>query len=106
MAAGFASVLLRRCTVNASVRNGICYQIRWTTAPGMPTTLSRLEASQYAPIIDSYSARGFDVRGTKFIGSLALLPRALFNWKVSRVLFIFTEVMHVHIQYVLGRISS
>ena len=73
--------------------NSIRNQIRYNTAPGMPTTLSRLEASQYAPLVDSYSSKGFDVKGAKFVGSLALLPRALFHWKVSRVHAMFTAVI-------------
>ena len=49
----------------------------------MPTTLSALEVQENAPIVSSYGAHGFTVRGNKLMGSVALLPNgAMFSWKV------------------------
>lgn len=55
---------------------------RHSTGPVMPTTLNRLEAVEAAPVISSYSVQGFTIRGNRLIGSVALLPRGVFSWKV------------------------
>ena len=54
----------------------------------MPTTLSRLDVSELAPVVSSYSVQGFTIRGNKLIGSLALLPRGIFHWKVDWLLVV------------------
>lgn len=60
-------------------------QVRQMAYVAMPTTLSGLQTHDLAPVISSYSVKGFTVRGNKLVGSLALLPRGIFHWKVVRI---------------------
>ena len=51
----------------------------------VPTTLSRVDVPEQAPLISAYSTQGFTLRGVRVMGSVALLPRGFFHWKVKRV---------------------
>ena len=50
------------------------------------TTVQKLDVleSVTAPYVSKYSTEGFNVRGNRVIGSIALLPTALLHWTVSR----------------------
>ena len=47
-------------------------------------TMSKLPImnSLQSPVIEGYTARGFNINGNRVFGSVALLPRAYFHWKV------------------------
>ena len=49
------------------------------------TTVRRLDVveSVRAPYVSKYSTEGFNIRGNRVIGSIALLPTALLHWTVS-----------------------
>ncbi|XP_065909900.1 NADH dehydrogenase [ubiquinone] 1 alpha subcomplex assembly factor 3-like isoform X2 [Dysidea avara] len=49
-------------------------------------TMSKLPImnSLQSPVIDGYTTRGFNINGNKVFGSIALLPRAYFHWKIVR----------------------
>ena len=51
----------------------------------IPTTLSRLEVAEQAPLISAYSTLGFTLRGVRVIGSVALLPRGFFHWNINQI---------------------
>lgn len=64
---------------------------RWELAAGLrrhatdvpaPSTFSRLDVPELAPVVDGYLTHGFTIHGCLLKGSVALLPRAKFNWKV------------------------
>lgn len=48
-----------------------------------PSTFSKLDVAENAPVVDGYLSHGFIIRGSLVRGSVALLPRAMLNWKVS-----------------------
>ena len=61
-------------------------RVRWHSSEGMmPTTLTKMNMmEEKAPLISAYSVQGFTIRGTnRVIGSVALLPKGFFHWKVS-----------------------
>ena len=64
------------------VPNRPCKQWRQYTEGFTPSTFSKIDVSEHAPVIDSYLTHGFIIRGSLVQGSVALLPRAMFNWKV------------------------
>ncbi len=49
------------------------------------TTVQRLDVveSVRAPYVSKYSTEGFNIRGNRVVGSVALLPTAFLHWKVS-----------------------
>lgn len=47
-----------------------------------PATFSRLEVAEQAPVIHAYHTKGFVIRDSVVYGSVGLLPRSFFNWKV------------------------
>lgn len=49
-----------------------------------PSTFSKLDVAENAPVVDGYLSHGFIIRGSLVRGSVALLPRAMLNWKVQR----------------------
>lgn len=49
----------------------------------MPTTLSRVDVGDKAPLISAYSTQGFSLQGVKVMGSVALLPKGFFHWNVN-----------------------
>ena len=51
----------------------------------MPSTLSTLEVAEEAPLVSGYGPDGFSLQGNYVLGSVALLPRGFFNWRVRRV---------------------
>lgn len=53
----------------------------------MPATLSRLDVVEKAPVVHSYLTNGFIIRNSVVYGSVGLLPRGFFNWKVRSVLW-------------------
>ena len=50
----------------------------------LPATLSKVSAAQTAPVLQAYFTNGFLINATRVLGSIALLPRAFFSWKVRR----------------------
>ena len=62
----------------------------WCTSHGrryladtfVPATLSKLDVVERAPIVHSYLSNGFIIRSSMVYGSVGLLPRGFFNWKV------------------------
>lgn len=57
---------------------------RSSTDTFVPATLSRLDVAEGAPVIHSYLSNGFIIRRSVVYGSVGLLPRGFFNWKVGR----------------------
>ena len=55
---------------------------RYATDVPVQSTFSRLDVPQLAPVVDSYLTHGFIIHGSLVKGSVALFPRAKFNWKV------------------------
>lgn len=49
-----------------------------------PSTFSKIEVSEHAPLVECYLSHGFIIRGSLVRGSVALLPRGMFNWKVKQ----------------------
>ena len=49
----------------------------------VPPTFSRLEVADHAPLVDAYTTNGFILRGGRVLGSVALLPRGYFHWRVG-----------------------
>lgn len=49
------------------------------------TTVKRLDVieSVRAPYVSKYSTEGFNIRGNRVVGSVALLPTAFLHWAVS-----------------------
>ena len=43
--------------------------------------------SPNSPLIEKYNTKGFTVSGNKVYGSVALLPKAYFHWKVNVPLY-------------------
>ena len=37
----------------------------------------------YPPYVTSYSSQGFNIKGIKVFGSVALLPTIFYHWRVS-----------------------
>jgi len=48
-----------------------------------PPVWSKIEASQYAPLVTGYQPDGFTIGGNILRGSVALIPRGFFGWKVN-----------------------
>lgn len=50
------------------------------------TTVRRLDVVENvrAPYVSKYSTEGFNIRGNRVVGSIALLPTAFLHWTVSR----------------------
>lgn len=63
-------------------------------ATPMPTTITALELHEHAPFVSSYNTQGFTVQGNKLMGSVALLPKGMFSWKVY--CFIIIQLGHTH----------
>ena len=40
----------------------------------------------YPPYVTSYSCQGFNIKGIKVFGSVALLPTIFYHWRVSSFL--------------------
>jgi NADH dehydrogenase [ubiquinone] 1 alpha subcomplex assembly factor 3 len=60
----------------------------------IPTTLSKVNVDDKAPLISSYGTRGFTVRGsTRLTGSVALLPKGYFHWKIKDASEIVPEAL-------------
>lgn len=60
----------------------------------MPTTLSKIEPGEQAPIVSAFSSHGFTLRGLrKVMGSVALLPKGFFHWRIDNVKEITPESM-------------
>jgi hypothetical protein len=57
----------------------------YATDVPVQSTLTRIDAPALAPVVDSYHTNGFIIQGCLVKGSVALLPRAKFNWKVFNV---------------------
>lgn len=47
--------------------------------------LTPLDSSNSSPLIEKYNTKGFTISGNKVYGSVALLPKAYFHWKVNIV---------------------
>lgn len=45
--------------------------------------LAPIETSD-SPLVEKYSTKGFTISGNKVYGSVALLPKAYFHWKVMK----------------------
>ena len=48
----------------------------------VPATFNRLDVVERAPVVHSYLSNGFIIRSSVVYGSVGLLPRGFFNWKV------------------------
>ena len=57
-------------------------QKREYTDTFVPATFQKLEVSEHSPIVNGYMTDGFIIRSSLVHGSVALLPRGFFNWKV------------------------
>lgn len=81
-------------------------QTKLLTDTFTPATFGRLEVSEKAPIIDSYLSNGFIIRTSVVYGSVGLLPRGFFNWKVTQKITVsLTEFMYcVCCRYRIGKI--
>ena len=53
----------------------------------VPATLSKIDVVERAPVVHSYLTNGFIIRSSVVYGSVGLLPRGFFNWKVSNMLW-------------------
>ena len=49
----------------------------------IPTTFAKLDVAEHSPVVNGYMTDGFIIRSNLVHGSVALLPRGFFNWKVS-----------------------
>lgn len=47
-----------------------------------PATFSKVDAVEAAPVVQAYFTNGFLIRGTRVMGSVALLPRGMLHWRV------------------------
>lgn len=86
-----AHLQLLSCTVTAvSDRMRARVLLRWcscrrlSTDTFVPATLNRLDVVERAPIVHSYLSNGFIIRSSVVYGSVGLLPRGFFNWKVDK----------------------
>lgn len=52
----------------------------------MPATFAHLDIAEQAPVVNAFTTNGFIIRGNRVYGSVALLPRGLFHWKVTATL--------------------
>ena len=60
-----------------------------------PATFGKLDlSSELAPEIGGYLTNGFIIRRSVIYGSVALLPRGFFNWKVS-----FESIVNTYSSY-------
>lgn len=83
---GFRIVRLKLARESARrLQNVYGAQLRQYTDTFTPPTFSKLEVSERAPEISGYLTNGFIIRGNAVFGSVALLPRGFFNWKVQMV---------------------
>ncbi len=57
-------------------------QQRHYTDTFIPATFEKLEVSEHSPVVNGYMTDGFIIRSNIVHGSVALLPRGFFNWKV------------------------
>ena len=76
----------RLLTAHYLTKSPLLYRIRHHSDSGglvMQTTLSRVNVEDAAPLISGYSMLGFSLRGAHVIGSVALLPRGFFHWKIN-----------------------
>lgn len=96
---GFRIVRLKLARESARrLQNVYGAQLRQYTDTFTPPTFSKLEVSERAPEISGYLTNGFIIRGNAVFGSVALLPRGFFNWKVridNRTCFL-TSVICLH----------
>ena len=47
-----------------------------------PATFSKVNTVETAPVVQAYFTNGFLIRGTRVMGSVALLPRGILHWRV------------------------
>ncbi len=74
---GYRAVL-DKCVTKARVPSLLRHQ----SDGYIPPQLNRLDVSLQAPIIQGFLPDGFSIRGNILYGSVALLPRGFFSWKV------------------------
>ena len=51
--------------------------------------------SSISPLIEKYNTKGFTISGNKVYGSVALLPKAYFHWKVCNISPLYLMCVHV-----------
>lgn len=62
------------------------------------STFSKLDVPELAPVVYGYLSHGFIIRGSLVQGSVALLPRAMFNWKVLCQCMVVSLQQHESLQ--------
>ncbi|XP_003383876.3 PREDICTED: NADH dehydrogenase [ubiquinone] 1 alpha subcomplex assembly factor 3-like [Amphimedon queenslandica] len=80
------------------MKSPLLYRIRHHSDGGgmvLQTTLSRVSVEEAAPLISGYSVQGFNLRGVQVMGSVALLPRGFFHWKINSADAITPESMSI-----------
>ena len=78
------SCICRPALSNWWIRHGrLCFIPRRCQSEGFrPPIFNRIEVSQQAPVVAGYLPDGFSIGGNILRGSIALLPRGYFGWKV------------------------
>lgn len=71
----------------------------------LQTRLSRANVEGGAPLVTAYSAQGFNLKGVQVVGSVALLPKGFFHWRINSASDITPESMSLFtlIEPKLGR---
>ena len=59
----------------------------------LQTRLSRANVEGGAPLVTAYSAQGFNLKGVQVVGSVALLPKGFFHWRINSASDITPESM-------------
>lgn len=72
-------------TLGVFSRKCVSHSQRWLTDVPVAATFGRLEVAEEAPVVGTYLTNGFIIRGNMVHGSVALLPRGVFNWKVAAI---------------------
>ena len=77
--------LVSCCRENERIKMGSCGGCRLYSEAPDKTTVRKLDVvdNVNAPYVSKYSTEGFNIRGNRVIGSVALLPTALLHWTVS-----------------------
>ena len=77
--------LVSCCRENEWTKVGSCGGCRLYSEAPDKTTVRKLDVVENvnAPYVSKYSTEGFNIRGNRVVGSVALLPTALLHWTVS-----------------------
>ena len=61
----------------------------------MGLTMSKLTPidNLNSPLIEKYNTKGFTISGNKVYGSVALLPKAYFHWKVNVRVYVYYAIL-------------